>query len=125
MVKNPNHHLNVSLGLHMPTHDAETHQWLVILRYEARNDGMVWALAAIHTVRMPRLYDKSTAPILHTDSGAGDYDSRSKTHIIRLDERHHHTAFIGSSKVHSAVIRRDRCDRMDGAIHSYFPGAFC
>src|SRR5210317_2572907 len=98
MVKNSNHHLSVSLGLHMPTHDAETHQRLVIMRYEARNDGVIGALAAIHTVRMPLFYDESTAPILHTDSGTGDYDSRSKTHIIRLDQRHHHAVFIGSSK---------------------------
>ena len=50
VVENSDHHLDMTLGLHVSAHNPEAHQRLVIPGHEARNDGVKRAFAAGDTI---------------------------------------------------------------------------
>ena len=77
--------MNVSLSLHMRTHHAEGHQSAAILHYKPWNDGVKRPFFAGDPVRVIPFQRKTHASILERDSGSGNDDSRSETHVIGLD----------------------------------------
>ena len=64
VVKQTHHHLHVSLGLHVAPHDAETKHRSAVPGDEARDDGVVGALARRYAVGMVRVQAKTRAPVL-------------------------------------------------------------
>ena len=79
------HHLQMPLGLHVGTHDAETHQRGFFSHDKCRNDGVIGAFPACNTVRMTFFKGEPGTPVLKADRSAGDDDPRPETLIVRLD----------------------------------------
>src|SRR5207237_3253374 len=104
VVGDAHHHLGMTLRLHRAAHDAEAHHRLAFTGDEARNDGLVGALARPDAIRMARLQDEGRAAVLQRD--AVDHHARAEAHVIRLDERHHHPRCIRRREIHRAALGR-------------------
>lgn len=57
-------HLQMSLGLHVPTHETKSQRCFAVTRDKARDDGVKRALARSHRVGMASRGGKSVATVL-------------------------------------------------------------
>ena len=106
MVDHAHDRLHVTRRLDRSSHHAERRQRRAVARDEARNDRVERPLAAADFVRMIALERKAGAAILQADAGARHDDAGSESHVVRLDQRHHHAGLVGCAKVHGAAARR-------------------
>src|SRR6202030_1557558 len=79
--------------------DAEAAVGLSIAGDKTGNYGVKRPLAAANDIWMAILQRKAGAAVLQADAGAGDHDAGSKSHVIGLNERHHHAALVGSGEI--------------------------
>lgn len=75
VVEHAHGHLKMTLGLHIPSHDAEAHHRLSVLRKESGNDGVERTLATGDLIGMARLQSKTRAAILQADAGSRNDDA--------------------------------------------------
>ena len=99
----------MTLRLHIPAHHAKAHHRLAVFAQERRNDGVKGTLARCDLVG-PGGQAEATAPVLQADAEFGLDATRAKTHVVALDEAHHHAVFIGCREVNRAAL-----DRVAGA----------
>ena len=52
MEENANHHLQMTLGLHVTTHHTKTHHWFAKVGSKTGNDGLIWAFTSRYLVRV-------------------------------------------------------------------------
>ena len=102
VVGDAHHHLGVALRLHRAPHDAEAHHRLAVLRDEAGDDRLVRAFARADAIGMAARHHESPAPVLHRD--AVHYHARAESHVVGLDERHHHAGSIRRREVDGAAL---------------------
>ena len=96
--------LGVSLGLHVPAHDAETHHRFSVAREEGRDDGVEGSLARAHQVVAGLVQREAVASVLQAQAVARHDHARTKAHVIALDEADHHAAGIGGTQVDGAAL---------------------
>src|ERR1019366_7335661 len=90
VIDQPHDRLQMRLRLDETAHDAEAAVGLPVPGDKTRNDGVIRPLAAVDDIRVAILQRKAGAAVLKADAGARDDDAGSKSHVIRLNERHHH-----------------------------------
>src|ERR1700686_1530102 len=96
----------MGLRLDGAAHDPEAAIGLSVLSDKSRNDGVKRPLAAADDIRMAILQREAGAAVLQADAAARDHDAGSKSHVIRLYERHHHAALVGGGEVDRPRRRR-------------------
>src|SRR5581483_5451306 len=104
IVGDAHHHLRVALRLHGAAHHAEAHHRPALARDEAGNDGFIRPLARRHVVRVAGLEHECGGAVLQRD--AVDHHAGAEAHVVRLDERDHHAARIGSGEIDRAALGR-------------------
>src|SRR5437016_13786622 len=92
-------HLYMALRLHVTAQQAKGHEWLAILHYETRNNGVERPLARrVHISRFGVERVQFTAVLEHEAEVIGD-KSRPHAAIVRLDERDHHAVLVRSREI--------------------------
>ncbi len=61
------------------------------------------AFARRDVIDVLRVQREARATVLHTDARTGYNHTRTKAHVVGLDERDHHAAFIRCRQVHRAT----------------------
>ena len=98
--------LHVARRLDRAAHDAERRKRRAILREESGNDRVERPLAAPDLVRVAALEREPDTAILQADAGTRNDDARAESHVVRLDQRHHHPGCVGGAQVNGAAVRR-------------------
>src|SRR6185503_1922920 len=104
VVGDAHHHLRVPLRLHRAAHDPEAHHRLSLARDEARNDRLVGTLARSDAVRVARLEHEGRRAVLQRDTVG--YYARAESHVVRLDEGHHHPRGVRRREIHRTALGR-------------------
>ena len=106
MVEQPHQRLHVALRLDRPSHHADGCEGLSIVHDEGRDDRVERPLAGSDPVRVAGLQREPRPAVLEADPRTGDDDARSETHVVGLDQRHHHAACVGGREIHGSRARR-------------------
>ena len=91
VIEHTDHHLDMSLGLHMAAHHTKAHDRFPAFGDKSGYDGLIGPFVSGDLIRMPFFKRKSEATILKTDPGSGDNDTGAESHKIGLNKRDHHT----------------------------------
>src|SRR4030095_16451445 len=81
----------------------ERRQRCAILREETGNDRVERPLAAGNLVRVSALEREPDAAILQADAGIWNDDAGAESHVVRLDQRHHHPGCVGRAQVNRSA----------------------
>ncbi len=61
------------------------------------------ALARRNVIDVLRIQREARATVLHADARTGYHHTRTEAHVVGLDERDHHAAFVRCREVHRAA----------------------
>ena len=120
VVEHAHHGLHMALGLHIAAHHAKAHHRLTILCQKGRDDGVKRALARRDQVGLVRCvggHGEAMAAVLQADAVGGLDATRTKAHVIALDEADHHAVFVGRGEVNRAALDRVARAKSLGALH--------
>src|SRR5450759_711598 len=86
-----NNNLNMSLGLHITTHNAKTDPWLFVFGNKCRDYCMKWPFTrSIHIV-MTFFETEHFSPVLQDKTQSGRAHTRSHSPVVALNKRNHIT----------------------------------
>src|SRR5579863_6088339 len=95
MAENAQHQLKMPLRLHGSAHHTKRHQRpSVRTHHKSWDDCMKRPLAWADLICMAGSHRESHTAILQAYPSPGNDDSGAKSHIVRLDERDHHSVFV-------------------------------
>ena len=114
----------MALRLHVAAHHTETHAWFAVLGQKSRNDGVKRPLASSDHVGMLRVLREPHPPVLQADPGARHHNAAAKTHVVGLDQAHHHARLVGCGKVNRAALGRGAVLKVSCAVGVDQPGTF-
>ena len=82
VVQHAHQGLQLSLGLHVASHDAEAHHRRAVAHQKARDDGVEGPLAAGHHIGMLGVQAETVAAVLQADAGARHDHARAEAHVM-------------------------------------------
>ncbi|MPM28463.1 hypothetical protein SDC9_74989 [bioreactor metagenome] len=108
----------MALRLHRAAHHAKRHLRSAIgVHRKGRNDGVRRTLARPHLIGVARLQGEARATVLQADARARYHHARTKAHVVGLDERDHHAAFIRRRQIHRAAALGRAIGRVARVLH--------
>ncbi len=125
MVDHGGDDLNLTLGLHVPAHDAEGQPGLSVTGREARDDGVEGPLARRIDIGVAVLKGEELAAVLEHEAQAIRDEARSHAAEVGLDEGDHQAVLVRGAKIGGVAVagRLSGADVLQDAVRSDQGGA--
>src|SRR5512133_668773 len=100
-IQKVHNNLNMSLWLHVTTHDAKADQWFAVFCDKSRDYCMKRPFPGCIHIIMTFLQREHFTPVLEYETKAGGAHARPHSPVIALDERDHVAEFVCNSQIYS------------------------